>query len=316
MINIVTIGGGSGSFQLLLALKKINFVNISAIVTMCDNGGSTGILRTVYGILPPGDVRNCLVALSEESQVWTTIFSYRFDENLQSHNLGNLILTALTKHFNSFERALEEAHKLLNVKHKVIPLTYNHVDLKGTFSDGTCCIGEKEITEYCKKSKLEKLEIISEERTIFPNPKVIEAIRSSDFILVGPGSFYTSILSNLVFPSISDEINKSKAKKIYICNIMNDFETLGFTVKDYIQKIENFIKVDIIIVNSSAPPSELLEKYKEEGKSIPKIDIKDPRIIAADLLNAKNVLRHDPEKLGRLLEWIFLTNTENETKKA
>ncbi|MEM4396092.1 MAG: YvcK family protein [Candidatus Woesearchaeota archaeon] len=306
MINVTTIGGGSGSFQTLLALKKIENVNISAIVAMSDNGGSTGLLRTLYGILPPGDVRNCLVALSEESYIWSKIFSYRFDEKLSSHNLGNLILTALTDYYGSFEKALEEAHKILNVKHKVIPITYSCIDLKAEFEDGKTLIGEREIFDYCRTSKIRKIEIYSKEKNLFPNPKTIKAIRESDFIVIGPGSFYSSILSNVVFPEIADEIKTSNSIKIFILNIVNDLETKDFKLSDYIKNLEKHIHLDYIIVNSTIPNEKILFQYKKEGKEIPEIDIEDERIIFADLINSDNLLRHDPEKLSRLLEWLFL----------
>lgn len=306
MINVTTIGGGSGSFQTLLALKKIENINISAIVAMSDNGGSTGLLRTLYGILPPGDIRNCLVALSEESQIWSKIFSYRFDEKLSSHNLGNLILTALTDYFGSFEKALEEAHKILNVKHKVIPITYSNIDLKAVFEDGKTLLGEREIFEYCKHSKIKKIEIFSKEKNLFPNPKAIKAIRESDFIIIGPGSFYSSILSNIIFPYIADEIKSSSSIKIFILNIVNDLETKDFKLSDYLAILEEYIPIDYIIVNSTIPDENILLKYRNEGKEIPTIDIDDERIIFSDLINNDNLLRHDPEKLSRLLEWLFL----------
>jgi len=243
MINVVTIGGGTGSFHLLLGLKKIEDVKISAIVSMSDNGGSTGLLITMYGVLPPGDIRNCLVALSDDTEIWTKIFSYRFDERLQRHNLGNLILTALYHICGSFEEGLKRAHEILEVeKHEVIPVTYTRTMMKAVMSDNKVVEGETQIRDYSKKKKI-KIKTLElkplDDKIIIPNPKAIEAIRKADFIIIGPGSLYSSILPNLLVPDISDEINKSKAKKILITNIMTEpGETDGFTVEDFVGVIE------------------------------------------------------------------------------
>ncbi len=321
-INVATIGGGSGSFQVLLALKKIPNVKISAIVSMSDNGGSTGILRTMYGILPPGDVRNCLVALSNDVSKWVKVFNYRFDEKLNKHSLGNLILTALTHIHNSFEDALKTAHEMLNITdHQVLPITYTKTNLKAKFEDGEIIIGESQITEYAYKTKQHIKELyLTSDSEIIPNPKAIEAIINADFIIFGPGSLYTSVLPNLIVPGVKEALKKSKAKKILIVNIMSDAETYKFKASDFINVIEKYVKLDCIIINSKRPSVEMLKKYEGELKYFVENDVNDKnkdthlKIISADILNEDHILRHDDKKLSRVLHWIFIDSKYDLTK--
>ena len=307
---VTTFGGGTGSFHLLLALKRLEDVKINAVVSVTDNGGSTGILRTLYGIIPPGDIRNCLVALSDDTVVWNQLFNYRFDTKLNDHSLGNLILTALTKIYGSFEEALDVAHKILGISnHRVIPVTLNDAHLCVEFENGKVLKGEVEIRTYLYENRSEKIKkfFLESPTPIYPNPEVISAIKKSDFIIFGPGSLYTSILPNFLVPYVAKFINESSAKKIYIANIMTEpGETSGFTIEDCVKVLEKHVNLDYIIVNSSKPSDEILKKYKEENQELMVAKSKDPRYVFVDLLNEKDILRHDPVKLSRILDWLFI----------
>ena len=313
MTNVTTIGGGTGSFHLLLALKKIEKLKISSIVSVSDDGGSTGLLRTMYGILPPGDIRNCLVALSDDVEIWTKLFNYRFDEKLQKHSLGNLILTALNEIEGSFEKGLNDAHKILNIKkHEVIPVTYEKTILNARFKNEIIS-GEENLTKHKYESRevLRSLFLEKEDgsKTIKANPKAIQRILESDFIFIGPGSLYTSILVNLVLSDISKAIKKSNAKVIYISNIMNGLETIDYKLSDYVSKVERHITIDKILMNSKKPSDEILKQYniKEEKKLVEGNG--DDRIIKYDLLKNDNILRHDPDKLSKAIHWIMLNES-------
>ncbi len=310
MTNVTTIGGGTGSFHLLLALNKIEELNISSVVSVSDDGGSTGKLRTLYGILPPGDIRNCLVALSDDVKTWTKLFNYRFDEKLERHSLGNLILTALNGMEGSFEKGLKEAHKILNInRHEVVPVTYEKTKFNGKFKNKVIS-GEEKFTKYKfeNNEKVRSLFLKNENgsKRIKANPKAIQKILESDYIFVGPGSLYTSILVNLLIKDISKAINKSNAKVIYISNIMNGLETIDYKLKDYVDKIEKHIKIDKILMNNKIPKEEILKRYKNEEKKEMVKGNNDKRIIKYDILNEDNILRHDPEKLSKALHWIIL----------
>ncbi len=311
---VTTFGGGTGSFHLLLALKRLKDVKINAVVSVIDNGGSTGVLRTLYGIIPPGDIRNCLVALSEDTAIWNKLFNYRFDKKLNSHSLGNLILTALTKIYGSFEEGLYAAHKILRIgEHKVMPVTLNDTHLCVEFENGKVLKGEVEIRTYMCKNRSEKIKkfFLESPTQIYPNPEVIAAIRESDFIIFGPGSLYTSILPNFLVPYVSKFINESKAKKIFISNIMTEpGETSGFSVEDCVRVIERYANLDYIVINSSKPSEEILKKYQKENQELMITKTNDDRYFFVDLLNERDILRHDPVKLSRILEWLFIKDVE------
>ena len=314
-MQVTTIGGGTGSFHLLVALKRIKDVEIKAIVSVSDDGGSTGILRTLYGILPPGDIRNCLVALSKNTEIWTKLFNYRFDEKLNKHSLGNLILTALTQITGSEEEGIRKAHEILGIAtHEVIPVTFEKTQLKTILEDGSEIIGETEIRTRNIKQRIKEIALISDSK-IYPNPRALNAILNSDFIIISPGSLYSSIMPNLAIPEIARAINNSKAKKVYVVNIMTEpGETDNFKASDFIRAIEDKIKLDYIIVNSKIPSKDIIEKYKKENKEIVEINTNDNRILSADLINEQNILRHDPVKLSRILEYLFIKSKIYETK--
>ncbi len=316
MKRIVVLGGGTGSFVVLRGLKNYP-VDLSAIVSMADDGGSTGILRDELGVLPPGDVRQCLVALSDSGRLMRSLMNYRFEDGcLSGHSMGNILLSALEKVTGSFEKAVEEVGKILKIKGKVIPVTTNSVRLHMVLSDGKVLNGEREIL-LSKKSLVEFKSIYLDP---FPtaNPHAITEIANADLIIFGPGGLYTSLIPNLLVEGIGKALRESSAKKVFIANLMNKkIQTPGFKVSDYVKEIKRFIGKDIfdvIIVNKEAPPAELLEKYSEEAEYIAN-DLTEERIITTDLIDNKDpkysksdviahtraLIRHDAKKLAEVI---------------
>lgn len=313
MKRIVVIGGGTGNFSVLRGLKEYP-VHLSAIVSMADDGGSTGILRDELGVLPPGDVRQCLVALSDSSELMRSLMNYRFENGgFGGHSFGNLFLSALEKVTGSFEKAVEEMGRILFIKGKVIPVTTHQVRLKMVLNNRKILEGEKEVylsQEIDKGYKSIFLEPYSE-----ANPLAIEEIQTADLIVIGPGGLHTSLIPNLLVKGISEALLTSKGKKIFVVNLMNrKGQTTTYKVSDYLKELVQYIGEDIfdyILVNKEHPPQELIDVYAEEG-SIVENDIEEKRVIVAPLLGQvkdpqkrdlikRNLIRHDPDKLAREL---------------
>jgi uncharacterized cofD-like protein len=308
--RVVVIGGGTGNFVVLSGLKGYD-VDLSAIVSMADNGGSTGILRDELGVLPPGDVRQCLVALSNSSVLMRSLMNYRFENgNLVGHSFGNLLLSALEKVTGSFEKAVEEAGKILFIKGKVIPVTTNQVHLKMVLNNRNILNGEGEV--YLSQEIDKGYKSIFLEPYPKVNPCVIPEIMNADLLVIGPGGIYTSIIPNLLVKGVSEAIQKSRAKKVFVVNLMNrKGQTSGHKVSDNLKEIIKFIGKDIfdyVLVNKSLPPKELIEFYSEEGDLVEN-DLSEERIILADLLGIieknnkndlikRNLIRHDSKKLA------------------
>ncbi len=311
MKKVVVIGGGTGNFVALRGLKRYD-VDLTAIVSMADDGGSTGILRDELGVLPPGDVRQCLVALSNSSRLLRSLMNYRFENgNLGGHSFGNLLLSALEKVTGSFEKAVEEAGKLLFIKGKVLPVTVHQVRLKMILNNRKILEGEKEI--YLSQDIDKGYKSIYLEPYPKVNPSVIEEIKHADLIVIGPGGWYTSVIPNILVDGVADALRKSQAKKIFINNLMNRRgQTTGFKVSHYLKEITSYIGEDIfdyILVNGAKPSEDLIEKYAEEGELVEN-NIDDERIILADLLGPmilssnhdlirRNLIRHDSKKLAQ-----------------
>ncbi|MEK6905906.1 MAG: gluconeogenesis factor YvcK family protein [Nanoarchaeota archaeon] len=315
MKKVAVIGGGTGSFTVLSGLKKYN-IDLSAIVSMADDGGSTGILRDELGVLPPGDVRQCLVALSDSSRLMRSLMNYRFENgSLQGHSFGNLLLSALEKVTGSFEKAVEEVGKILSIKGKVIPVTIHEVRLNMILNSGKVLQGEKEVhlsTDIHKGYKSIYLEPFPQ-----ANPQAISEIMNADLVVFGPGGMYTSLIPNLLVDGVGKALRETKAKKVFIINLMNkNGQTPKFTVKDHLNEIKKFVGKDVfdyILVNNSEPPKELIEDYAEEGEMV-KNDLKnDVRVLEASLLSnelkevqkgdtlKRNLIRHDSQKLANEL---------------
>ena len=315
MKKVVVIGGGTGNFTVLSGLKKYN-IDLSAIVSMADDGGSTGILRDELGVLPPGDVRQCLVALSDSSRLMRSLMNYRFENgSLQGHSFGNLLLSALEKVTGSFEKAVEEVGKILSIKGKVIPVTTHEVRLQMILNNGKVLQGEKEVhlsTEIHKGYKSIYLEPFPQ-----ANPHAVSEILNADLVVFGPGGLYTSLIPNLLVEGVGKALRETKAKKVFIVNLMNKKgQTPRFTVKDHLNELKRYIGKDVfdhIIVNNSEPPKELIEDYSEEGEMV-KNDLRsDSRVVEASLLSndlkevqkgdtlKRNLIRHDSQKLANEL---------------
>lgn len=324
---MVVIGGGTGNFVVLQGLKQYP-VELTAIVSMADDGGSTGILRDELGVLPPGDVRQCLVALSKSSRLMRSLMNYRFENGgLGGHSFGNLLLSALEKVTGSFEKAVEEAGKILYIKGKVIPVTTNPVRLKMILKNQRVLESEKEI--YLSQ------EIDQGYRTIYlepypkVNPRVLEEIQSADLLVLGPGGLYTSLIPNLLVEGVREAICSAKAKKVYVINLMNrKGQTTAFKASDYLREIVQFLGEDIfdhILINSQKPPKELIDLYSQEGELVEN-DLDDSRMLSADLLGKiatkskkdlllRNLIRHDSNKLAHQLMFIVNQITQTSDKQ-
>ncbi|MDD5760714.1 MAG: uridine diphosphate-N-acetylglucosamine-binding protein YvcK [Candidatus Pacebacteria bacterium] len=311
MKKVVVIGGGTGVFTVLTGLKNYP-LHLSAIVTMADDGGSSGILREEFGILPPGDLRRALVALSSESQILADLFNYRFinGTGLKGHNFGNLFLTALERITGDFNQAVKEAGKILGIKGKVIPVTLDYTRLFARLENNFLVVGESNIDIPKHDGRL----FI---REVFLNPKpkankeALEGIKEADLIIIGPGDLYTSIIPNFLVKGIKEAIQKSQAKKVYICNIMTKFgETNHFTAEDFFATIEKYLGknvIDYFLVNIEKPKPSYLKQYKKEKAELVKYNRQllsaweKPKVIFARLLRKGPLLRHDPEKLGKTI---------------
>ncbi|MBI2668973.1 YvcK family protein [Candidatus Woesearchaeota archaeon] len=321
MKKVVVIGGGTGNFVVLSALKNYP-VDLSAIVSMADDGGSTGILRDELGVLPPGDVRQCLVALSDSSRLMRSLMNYRFENGgLSGHSFGNLFLSALEKVTGSFEKAVEEAGKILSIKGKVIPVTTHEVRLKMILANGKLLEGEGQI--YTSKEIDQGYRNIYLEPFPEVNKRALDEIMNADLVILGPGGLYTALIPNLLVEGIAKALQDTKAKKVFIINLMNRRgQTSGFTAKKSLQEIHRFIGTDpfdYLVINNSLPAKELLMMYAEEGEMIKNDLANDPRVMVADLIDDKKAeysktdalaahrafIRHDPQKLARVLMGII-----------
>lgn len=313
-LKVVAIGGGTGLSTMLRGIKKYTS-DITAIVTVSDNGGGSGILREEMNIIPPGDIRNCIVALANTEPIMKQLLQYRFKEgSLKGQNFGNLLLAALTDVSGNFEKAVQVTSNVLAITGKVLPVTLENVQLYVTFENDVCVQGETQIVEYAKQNHIMIKDIRLEPESPEPAEEVIEAIEGAEVILLGPGSLYTSIIPNLLIKKVTEALSKSKAQKIYIANMMSQpGETTGFTVENHIEELEKYIgkgTLNKVIVNNQDVPAEYLEKYIEEGAHMLMFNDQHPiwnRIerIEAPLVkinHEKQYIRHNPEKLA---EYIF-----------
>lgn len=305
--KIVTVGGGTGLSVLLHGLKE-HSNNITAIVTVADDGGSSGRIREQFDILPPGDIRNCLVALADAEPLMRDLFQFRFDKDsaLEGHSFGNLFITAMTKLTGDFELAVKESSKILAIRGRVIPSTLEKVRLVAEFKDGSQVEGEANIPKKNAPIKNVYLRPMGSQ----PTKDAIQAIQEAGVIVLGPGSLYTSVIPNLLVKGIADAIVAVKVPKIYICNVMTQSgETDGFTAFDHVKALVAHTNKNIIntcIVNVAKAPRELLGKYEKE-KSFPviadseKIKQLGYRVIEANILSLTDLVRHDPDRLSQII---------------
>lgn len=313
MKKVVVIGGGTGNFVVLRGLKRFP-LDLTAIVSMADDGGSTGILRDEMGVLPPGDVRQCLVALSDSSRLMRSLMNYRFENGgLGGHSFGNLFLSVLEKVTGSFEKAVEEAGKILNIQGKVLPITTNQVRLKMILDNRVLLEGEKEI--YLSQEIDQGYKTIYFDPDPKVNPSVIDEIANADLIVMGPGGLHTSLIPNLLVEGVCEAICRSDAKKVFVVNLMNrKGQTTGFKTSHYLKELVRYMGEDVfdhILLNGQKPPEALIEVYASEGELVEN-DLHDGRVIFADLLGTpaevakkdllkRNLIRHDSMKLAQEL---------------
>lgn len=334
--RVVTIGGGTGSFTILQGLKKYPF-DISAIVSMADDGGSTGVLRDELGVLPPGDVRQCLVALSQSSQKMRELMNYRFENGgLKGHSFGNLFLSALEKIEGSFTGGVRAAMDILNVRGEVIPVTEGDARLVMALRNGVVLSGENEINhaEHIDESGIERYGF---ERDVSVNPDARSRILDADMIVIGPGNFYCSLLPNLLVEGCVDAIRRSSARLVFVSNLTNKRgHTSGWDIDDFVRELERFVgsgRVDFVIWNALALPAPLLEKYEiREGPGaivgfFPERErARTFRVVRSDIVSdqvspasphdavssTRAFIRHDPDRLAQVI--VFLLNLDSERK--
>lgn len=316
-INITTIGGGTGTYQVLMGLKNNPHYNLAAIVSMSDNGGSSGILRDEFWILPPGDIRRAILALSEENKLVRKLFEYRFKENssVGGHTIGNLLITAMTDITGNFEEGLNEICKMFRVHGKVIPVTLETTQLWVELENGMYIIGETAIDCPVHDGSIAiKKAFLTPPVSL--NPQAKNVIENSDIIILCPWDLYTSLIPNLLVEGMKESLQKTQAKIIYFCNIMTKFwETTHFTVSDFVSVLETYIGSNVIqyvIVNNGEILPHIKEKYKTEENKEPvilrpnePIMQKPIKIIERDVVNKKDYIRHDSKKIARIIEDII-----------
>jgi uncharacterized cofD-like protein len=324
--RVVALGGGTGLSTLLRGLKEYVFrvadehaslerpiADLAAIVTVTDDGGSSGRLRRENRILPPGDIRNCMVALSKDEALLGRLFQYRFHagRGLIGHNFGNLFLAALTHVTGDFTEAIRVSSKVLAIRGRIFPSTLSNVHLVATLENGRVVHGETSIT--ASRTPIKKLHLSP--RRVRPLPKAIEAIKQADLILLGPGSLYTSILPNLLIPEIANAIARSKAPRVYIANLMTQpGETSGYALADHLRAIQMHVPfrvIDWVVANRKSVSPDVARRYRSQGAEPVAIDLPALqklgfRVILDNLLEEHGVIRHDTKRLSRLLLEEFL----------
>ena len=307
--KIVALGGGHGLSTLLHGLKELTS-NITAVVTVADDGGSSGRLRTELDVLPPGDIRSCLVALADAEPLMRELFQFRFSEGegLKGHNFGNLFITALSKITGDFEKAIKESSRVLAIRGQVVPSTLDKVVLVAKRADGTQTAGESKIPEVATTSPIKRVYL--NPAGCRPTAEALQAIKEAEVIVIGPGSLYTSIMPNLIVEGINDAMLRSRAIKIYVCNVMTQHgETDGYTASDHVEAVLRHTHptlIDYCIVNTGKVPEHMLAKYREEGAypvepAIKKIRSLGIAVVEGDVINAQDYVRHNSEKLAKII---------------
>ncbi len=325
-MRVVALGGGTGLSALLRGLKEHlarrnddtfskerPIADIAAIVTVTDDGGSSGRLRRENRMLPPGDIRNCMVALSKDEALLSRLFQYRFHagRGLRGHNFGNLFLAALTHVTGDFAEAVRVSGKVLAIRGRIFPSTISNVNLVATLANGKRVRGETKISR--SRSPIRKLELIP--RRVKPLTKAIEALQEADLILMGPGSLFTSVIPNLLIPEIARAISRSKAPRVYVANLMTQpGETTNFALSEHLRAIDEHVGkhvIDYVVANRKAISPEVASRYHAEGAEQVEVD-QDKisrmkvKLILDNLLEEHGVIRHNSPRLARLLVEHFL----------
>lgn len=309
--NVVTVGGGTGTFVVLSALKGIPEVALSAIVSVADDGGSTGRLRDAYGFIPPGDARQALVALAKDETILRDMFTYRFPKgDIAGHNLGNLFLTALTDRLGSHGAAIAAASRILRVRGDVVPVSLSPATLTAKLADGTEITGQHAINVRGKGPPIVELEV---DKHVSLAPEAKEAVEAADMIVLGPGDLYTSTLANFAVSGLKEAVSKSKAELAYFVNLFTNLsETDGYSAKRHVEEITRYAgrKPDIIFLHTGELPPHVREYYAKKGGTPVLDDLgADPAVVRgvfADPLTIpktesdaidRSLIRHDPEKV-------------------
>lgn len=311
--RVVAFGGGTGMSSLLRGLRHYTD-RITAIVTVTDNGGSSGLLRNEFEILPPGDIRNCLVALADVDPLMIEAFQYRFREGeFRGHCFGNLFIAILTRIVGSFDGSIRELNRLLNIKGKVLPAATERVSLVAHHPDGTKSTGEVQITKSGKKISRVELR---------PSPvalsgEIEEAIGKADLFLFGPGSLFTSVIPNLLIDGLMSAVNKTGRPRVYIGNIMTQpGETIGFRLSDHVNALRAHVGnefPDAIVAHVGEIPKPVLDKYAKEGAEPVTMDLDKPEfrgieVIAANFYTGGETVRHEPAALARVIHDRYLSD--------
>ena len=309
--NVVVIGGGHGQSAICRGIKNIEGLHITAIVTVADDGGSTGRLRRKFHIPAMGDIRAVMIALSESETLMSELMNYRFadpdgtEEDIGGHNLGNLILTALTQETGSFLEAIQTVGKVLRVKGQIVPATTQVITLLARMEDGVIVRGEANIPD-----RNHHISEVFYEEPVHADPDAVQAILEADLIIYGVGSLYTSILPNIIIPEIRDALRESKAERVYLCNAMTQpGETDGFSVEDHVQALKQHgTPVDAVVVPADALPDEILQRYYAESSTpvtVTEMD-HDYEIIRLPLLSFENqLIRHDSVRIKEAVEYLL-----------
>jgi uncharacterized cofD-like protein len=317
-MRIVALGGGTGLSTLLRGLRDLSVElerlepssapELAAIVTVTDDGGSSGRLRRDFDMLAPGDIRNCMVALAEDQALLSKLFRYRFEagEGLEGHSFGNLFLTALSHVTGDFHEAIRLSSEVLAIRGQIFPSTLTNVTLEAQLQSGRSMVGETSITSCRDGIKRVRLR----PRKVAPAPGALRAIAEADLITLGPGSLYTSVIPNLLVDGVAKAIAASPAKKVYICNLMwEPGETEGYSAGDHLRAvIEHSLPglIDIVVANNKPIPASARKRYAKENAFEVELDqarLRElaPEIIATDLLAKGLPLRHDSDRLARML---------------
>ena len=318
--KVVTIGGGSGHFSLLSGLRDLEEINISSVVSMADSGGSTGRLRDELGILPPGDVLKCILALSPHRDVARKIFLKRFvkDRRLKGHNAGNMLITMLSQYTGSFPSGIRALGEILDVQGTILPVTTDRVTLVAELTDGTRIYGQTaiDIPQGGQREKIRGVFLVPHYGdSISVYPPVIKAIESADHIIVGPGDLFTSIIPNLIVPGVKEALQRTRADLSYVVNIMTKFgETHQFMARDFVKTLEECIQrpFDGIIYNTKKPEKRILDQYAEQKAEFVTLDEGDKQwgnrnMYGADLLDVSGgIIRHHSKNLASLIRGILV----------
>ncbi|MEG0857097.1 MAG: YvcK family protein [Terrisporobacter sp.] len=320
-VRVVVIGGGTGQSIFLRGLKYIT-PNITAIVTVADDGGGSGVLRSDLGMLPPGDIRNCLVALANIEPTMQEVMQYRFEEGgLKGQSFGNLFLAAMNGLYGNFETAVYKSSEIFNITGRVLPVTLDSIDLIAKLKNGNIIKGESKIPKEARKQNSTIEEVYLEPRDAKPLDEVINSIHEADFVIMGPGSLYTSIIPNLLVEGVVEAIRECSATKIYIPNVMTQpGETDKYDVLDHVNAINkhtNESLIDYIMVNDEIIPDSVFDKYKKDGSNQVLLD-KNQRIalkkmgikiVEGDLIEIKDdYIRHHAESLCNMINSLALSH--------